>query len=379
MMTRRKTGFVRIAVIALMGLLVVPAGLRAQRALSEEAKRFLREMPKAELHVHLEGTIEPEDYIALVKRNGLTSRYASAEEVVERLKYQRDLKTFIEVYEELLAAMVTEQDFHDTAMTYFRRAKAQGVRRVEMFFDPQMHTTRGVALSTVMNGLTRAIEDAARELEVEVALIACFNRDRSAESAMELLPALAAWWPTILGVGLDNPEEIGFPAKFAAVFEEAARLGFRLTSHCDVGVPNTLAHHWDAIRVLEVERIDHGLGTSEDPELLALVKERGIGLTACPTLFHREIPGRMEYRSRAIKQLLEAGVLICVNSDDPGLQRELYVGDLYVLTTEAAGLSRAHALQLAANSFKMSWTTEENQRRYLALLEEFASANPVEF
>lgn len=183
----------------------------------------------------------------------------------------------------------------------------------------------------------------------------------------------------ILGIGLDNPEEIDFPKKFASVYSRARELGFRLTTHCDVNVPNTLAHHWGAIELLQVERVDHGLNVIDDPALLNVVRRRGIGLTACPTLLYLDIPGRMESRAGAIKTLLEAGVQVCVNSDDPGMMRSLYVGDLLALTVEEVDLSREQTLELARNSFRIAWLSDSDRNRYLKRVDDFAERNSLAY
>lgn len=323
-------------------------------------------IPKAELHIHVEGTIEPEHYLELMARNELPTKYATADAVKERLKYQRDLNTFIEVYEEILSSMVTESDFYEVAMAYYRKVASQGTVYVELFFDPQMHTSRGLSLETVMAGLLRARADAGLELGLEAHYIACFNRDRSAASAMEHLLALVPWKDAILGIGLDNPEEIDFPKKFEAVFQRGRELGFRLTTHCDVNVPNTIAHHWGALDVLKVERIDHGLNVMDEPALIEAVRDRGIGLTACPTLLYLDIPGRIEARVGAVKGLLDADILVSVHSDDPGLMRSLYVGDILQLTQETGELSQAEVVELVKNAFRIAWIPEARKAAYLA-------------
>lgn len=347
-------------------------------ALSEEKRAFALNVPKAELHLHFEGTLEPDHYLELIEQNGLEAKYDSLEAVQERLLDQRDLNSFIEVYEELLSAMQAEDDFYEVALAYCRKVSSQGVLYVELFFDPQMHTIRGISLDTVMQGLLRAREEANTSLGLTLNFIACFNRDRSAESA-EHLEELVRWQDVILGIGLDNPEEIDFPKKFAPVYARARELGFRLTTHCDVNVPNTLAHHWDAIELMQVERIDHGLNVIDDPALLNEVRRRGIGLTACPTLLYLDIPGRMEGRAGAIKTLLEAGVQVCVNSDDPGMMRSLYVGDLLALTVEAADLSREQTLELARNSFRIAWISEDDRQRYIREVDDFAELHSLSF
>lgn len=350
---------------------------------TDTVQNWLMGLPKTELHVHLEGTIEPEDYVALLARNGLSSPYASPEAVRERLTYQRDLNTFIEVYEELLSALVTPKDFEGAVVRYAERVAAQGVVYVEMFFDPQMHTSRDIPLDDVMTGLRNGQARAAAEHQVEIQYIACFNRDRSAESAAEHLEQLAAYRDLIVGVGLDNPEIIDFPKKFAPVFQRAAELGFRRTTHLDVNVPNTLAHHHDSIKLLGVERIDHGLNVIDDPELVKIVRERNIGLTGCVTLLYRHVPGQVETRERLVdrfgrlRQLLDAGVTISLNSDDPGLMSGLYVGDLYLLGYDEDYLNLDQLVALARNGFNIAWLDEAARAKYLAMFSKYITQQPL--
>ncbi len=349
-------------------LVLAPGGAVAADS-DASLRALIMALPKAELHVHIEGTLEPEHYLELIARNGLTPRYASPEAVRQRLTHATDLNTFIEVFSELLSAMRTERDFHDVALTYFRRVRAQQVVYVEMFFDPQMHTERGIPLATVFAGLLSAKNQAAEEFGLRAEYIMCFNRDRSAESAAAILEESRPWHDRILGIGLDNPEERDFPRKFAGVFARARELGLRLTSHCDVNQPNTVAHIWGCLDELKVERIDHGINVLDDPKLIAAVRERRIGLTVCPTLLYAEIPGRLAFRARAIKQMLDLGLLVTINSDDPGMMRSLLVGDLFWIVHEAVGLTRAEIVTLAANSFEIAWLPPEEKRAYLAAVQ----------
>ena len=349
------------------------------RTTQREIEAFIMGLPKAELHVHLEGALEPELYIELVQSNGIAKRYPDAEAVRSRLRHQRDLTTFIEVYEELLSAMFTAADFEATAMAYVRRVAEQGTVYVEMFFDPQMHVARGIELDTVLEGLLAARARAAEECGVALRFIACFNRDRSAASALALLERLREWPDAIIGIGLDNLEEPGFPAKFADVFARARQLGFRLTTHLDVDVPNTMAHHWGALELLEVERFDHGLNSLDDPKLLAAVVARKIALTACPTLLYLDIPDRFESHLARTRQLLAAGARVSLHSDDPGLMRGLYIGDLYVRSHTIGGYSRDEILALVRNGFAAAWLDEARRADYLAAVDTFATAHPVMF
>ncbi len=339
---------------------------------------FIMGIPKTELHVHLEGTIEPEEYIALVERNKLEQKYQTAQDVRQRLVHQKDLNTFIEVYEELLSALVTAEDFEEAVVSYARRVREQGVVYVEIFFDPQMHTTRGIELETVMDALARAQKRVA-EFGLEIHYIACFNRDKSAESAMAHLQQLTHWSELVIGVGLDNPEVIDFAHKFKPVFDEARRLGFKLTTHLDVNVPNTIAHHWQAMEVLNVDRLDHALNTGDEPELIAAVKARNLGLASCVTLLYRDIPGRLEERFGMMRTLLDNDVTISLNSDDPGLMRGLYVGDLLLLSHTSVGFSKDDVVTLVSNGFEIAWMEDSKRASYLAQVNAFVQANAVEF
>lgn len=331
--------------------------------------RFIRSLPKAELHVHLEGTLEPEMYLELARRNGVRSKYRDAEQLRARLRDARDLPSFIAIYEELVAVLRTREDFRDLAMAYFRRAREQGVLHAEVYVDPQLHLERGVPLAALWNGLADARDRAQGELGLNAVFILSFLRDRPADAAAKVLEDSRPWFGLIVGVGLDNPEVVNFPEKFVAVYQRAAALGLHRTTHCDVDQPNTVEHHWGAIRLLGVERIDHGMNVLDDPALIAEVRARGIGLTAAPTLYYREIPGRMERRAGAVRDLLAAGLLVSVNSDDPGLKRSLYVADLMERVAQTVGLSRADLVQLARNSFESAWLEPAVKARYLAMLD----------
>lgn len=358
------------SIVASVALTAAAPAARADGA--NDNRAFIMGLPKAELHVHLEGTMEPELYLVMARRNGITSRYATAEDVRNRLRDAHDLGSFIQIYEELVGVMRTEQDFHDVALAYFRKARSQGVLHSEVYVDPQLHLARGVPLATLYGGLARARADARHELGLDGAFILSFLRDRPADQAAQLLEESRPWFGSlIIGVGLDNPEVKDFPAKFASVYARAHALGLHLTSHCDVDQPDTVAHHWGVIHDLHVERIDHGLNVLNDPVLINEVRNRRIGLTGAPTLFYADIPGRMEYRAGAIAKLLDQGLLVTVNSDDPGMKRSLYVGDLLERVQQTTSMDRAHIVALARNSFEIAWITPAQRRAYLAMLERY--------
>ncbi|WP_420112234.1 adenosine deaminase [Pseudactinotalea sp.] len=330
---------------------------------------FTTGLPKAELHVHLEGTLEPELKLELARRNGIDIGQSSVEEV--RATYEFDsLTSFLAVYYPAMEVLRTEQDFHDLAAAYFRRAAADGVRHVEAFFDPQAHTSRGVPIADVILGYARAAREAA-EVGVHAQLILCFLRDHSAESAVETLAAALPYSEHIIGVGLDSDERDNPPEKFAEVFRTAREHGLRLTMHCDIDQVGSIDNIRTVLREIGVERIDHGTNIVEDPALLAEAIERGIGFTTCP-ISNSFVTNDM--KASEIVQLLRAGARVMLNSDDPAYFGG-YVAANYRALAEHAGLTREDLAQLATNSFDASWLTDEEKARYKAEVEAFVAAD----
>ncbi|MEM8547921.1 MAG: adenosine deaminase, partial [Pseudomonadota bacterium] len=238
---------------------------------------FIAAMPKAELHVHLEGTLEPEHIFELAQKNGIELEYDSPEAVIAAYDFD-DLPSFLKIYYAGMNVLITEQDFYELTYRYFERAAADNVRYVEPFFDPQGHTSRGVAFKTVIDGITRAQADAAENLGVRSRLIMCFLRDMSAESAMEHLEMAKPYLDRLIGVGLDSDEKDNPPLKFADVFAKAREWGLKLTMHCDVDQENTVSNIWDVVTKVEADRVDHGVNSLEDEALCAEIVTRGLGL-----------------------------------------------------------------------------------------------------
>lgn len=328
---------------------------------------FIGGLPKCELHLHIEGTLEPELRFELAKRNGMELPYARAEEV--RAAYDFDsLTSFLVVYYDAMSCLRTEADFHDLAMAYLRRAAAQNVRHAEIFFDPQAHTSRGVPIEVVIDGLHRALEEARSELGVDAQLILCFLRDLPADSAMETLLASLPHRDRILGVGLDSDERGNPPSKFAEVFVRAREEGYRLTMHCDVDQEDSTTHIRQALDLIGVERIDHGVNALEDPELVATIRERGLGLTVCP-VSNRWVTGSM--KTDAIRTMLDEGLRVTINSDDPGYFGA-YVEENIAAVAEALDLGRDEIVQLSRNAFEAAWLSPEQRAAYLAELEAYA-------
>ncbi|WP_128376750.1 adenosine deaminase [Streptomyces cavernae] len=325
-------------------------------------------LPKAELHLHIEGTLEPELAFGLAARNGVSLPYADTEELRTAYRFS-DLQSFLNLYYELMAVLRTEQDFADLADAYLARAAAQGVRHAEIFFDPQAHIARGVGMGTVVEGLGRALGAAEERHGVSTQLIMCFLRDESAESAMETLDAAKPYLHRIAGVGLDSAEVGHPPVKFAAVYEAAAALGLRRVAHAgEEGPPSYVVQ---ALDVLGVERIDHGLRSMEDPALVErLVRER-VPLTLCP-LSNVRLRTVDTLAEHPLPAMLDAGLMCTVNSDDPAYFGG-YVDDNFRAVREALGLSPERLRELARNSFEASFLDhdEERRARYLAEVEAY--------
>lgn len=320
-------------------------------------------LPKAELHVHIEGTLEPELALALAARNGVELPYADTEELRKAYQFS-DLQSFLHLYYELMAGLRTERDFEELADAYLARAAAQGVRHAEIFFDPQAHLARGVEMGTVVEGLWRALGRSEAAHGISTQLIMCFLRDESAESAMRTLDAAKPYLDRIVGVGLDSAEVGHPPGKFREVYEAAAALGLRRVAHA--GEEGPPAYITEALDVLGAERIDHGLSCMKDPALVErLVRER-VPLTVCP-LSNVRLRAVDTLAEHPLPAMLDAGLLCTVNSDDPAYFGG-YVDDNFHAVHETLGLSHDRLRELARNSFLASFLEhdEERRARYLA-------------
>ncbi|MFF0157778.1 adenosine deaminase [Streptomyces sp. NPDC005263] len=325
-------------------------------------------LPKAELHLHIEGTLEPELAFELAARNGVELPYADTAALREAYQFE-DLQSFLNLYYELMAVLRTERDFEDLTNAYLARAAAQGVRHAEIFFDPQAHLARGVSMDTVVEGLWRALSGSEANHGVSTQLIMCFLRDESAESALRTLEAAKPHLDRIVGIGLDSAEVGHPPVKFREVYEAAAALGLRRVAHAgEEGPPEYII---EALDVLGVERIDHGLRCMEDEELVArLVRDR-IPLTLCP-LSNVRLRAVDVLAEHPLPAMLEAGLLCTVNSDDPAYFGG-YAGDNFDAVRRTLGLSEDRLRELARNSFVASFLEhdEERRARYLAEVEAY--------
>ncbi|MEU5974189.1 adenosine deaminase [Streptomyces sp. NPDC047315] len=315
-------------------------------------------LPKAELHLHIEGTLEPELAFALAARNGVTLPYRDTEELRRAYLFE-DLQSFLDLYYGLMAVLLTEDDFAELADAYLARAAAQGVRHAEIFFDPQAHTARGVSIGTVIDGLTRALDAAEERHGVSTRLIMCFLRDRPAAEAMETLEAARPYLDRITAVGLDSAEVGHPPSKFREVYEAAAALGLRKVAHAgEEGPPGYVA---EALDVLGVERVDHGLRCIEDAELVARLVHEQVPLTLCP-LSNVRLRAIDTLEAHPLPRMMDAGLLCTVNSDDPAYFGG-YVGDTFHAVHEALGLDTERLRELARNSFVAAFLDDDEERR----------------
>ncbi len=322
-------------------------------------KDFITNIPKAELHLHLEGTLEPDLKLKLALKNSIDIGQATIEEVQASYQFT-DLTSFLNVYYPAMNVLQEEDDFYQLAMAYFRKAKENNIHYAEVFFDPQAHTSRGIAFDTLFNGYYRATQDAA-SLGVEAHLILCFLRDFSAESALEHYELCLLYRDKILGIGLDSDERDNPPGKFKAVFRRAKEDGFHITMHCDIDQVGSIENIREALLEIGVERLDHGTNIVEDPTLVDYVRNLEIGLTCCPVSNSFVVD---DMKGSEIKTLLQQGVKVTINSDDPAYFQSYLSNDFYQIA-DRYNLSREEVIALVKNAFEIAWISPESKTKYL--------------
>ncbi|WP_375591935.1 adenosine deaminase [Chitiniphilus eburneus] len=328
------------------------------------APDWLARLPKTELHLHIEGTLEPELMFALAERNGVALPYADVDAL--RAAYDfNDLQSFLDLYYAGADVLRTEADFYDLTRAYLLRAHADGVVHVEIFFDPQTHTVRGISFATVLNGIRRALAEGECEFGITYRLILCFLRHLPESDGFATLEDAMPYLAQIDGVGLDSSESGHPPQKFARLFARCKALGLPRVAHAgEEGPPEYV---WQALNVLDVSRIDHGVRSLEDPVLVAELARRRTPLTVCPLSNVRlKVYERLE--QHPLRQLLQAGLVATVNSDDPAYFGG-YVGENWRACAEALGLTRDELLQLACNGITASWMDAADKARWLGVVE----------
>ncbi len=332
----------------------------------ETMEAFIREIPKAELHIHIEGSLEPEMALEFGERNGIELPFATPEEARRAYRFA-DLESFLTVYYQSAAVLRRERDFHDLTLAYLKKSHSQNVRHCEIFFDPQLHTDRGVDFETVMSGLLGAIEEARHGIGISVRLILCFLRHLSADAAMETLISAIPFKERIVAVGLDSSEAAHPPEKFGAVFARARREGFLTVAHAgEEGPPEYIRQ---ALDVLRVSRIDHGVRCLEDPDLVKRLAESRIPLTVCP-LSNVKLAVFDSIAQHNLKKLIDLGLCVTVNSDDPAYFGG-YVTENLLAVQKGLGLGRDEIYRLSRNSFEAAFVEHSVKQKLIDELDDF--------
>jgi adenosine deaminase len=314
-----------------------------------ENDALIKRLPKCELHIHIEGSLEPELMFALARRNGVKLRFDSIEAVRQAYQF-RNLQDFLDIYYQGMSVLLTEQDFYDLAFAYLQRARADNVRHVEMFFDPQGHTSRGVAFDTVIGGLHRAMTDAEKQFGVKASLIMCFLRHLDEADAQKTLDSALAFKDKIVGVGLDSSEAGNPPSKFKHVFRRARDAGFFLTAHA--GEEGPAGYVWEALDVLGVGRIDHGNHSLDDETLVARLARERMALTVCP-LSNLRLRVVQDLKAHPLRRMMDKDLVVTLNSDDPAYFGG-YVNDNYRAVSDALSLKRDEIVAIVRNGFHAS-------------------------
>jgi len=329
-------------------------------------KSFIHQIPKAELHIHIEGSLEPELMLEIAERNGLTLPFPSVEEIRKAYEFT-DLQSFLDIYYKGTRILLHEQDFYDMTWAYLEKAHAQNVRHAEIFFDPQSHTGRGVPFETVMTGIHQALLEGERKLNLSSGLILCFLRDLSVEAAMETLQQVLRFRDWIIGVGLDSSEAGHPPDKFARVFDQAREEGFKTVAHAgEEGLPEYIRQ---ALDLLKVSRIDHGVRCMEDPKLVERLAAGRIPLTVCPisNVKLRVFPSLKEHN---LKKMLDSGLCVTVNSDDPAYFGG-YIEENFMAVQQALNLDQHDLYRLTKNAFLASFLRTDEKQTLVEELNDF--------
>lgn len=327
---------------------------------------FLNTMPKAELHLHLEGSLEPELMFRLAERNSIELPYDSVEQLTAAYDFN-NLQEFLDLYYQGAAVLLTEQDFYDLTWAYVERCHTQHVIHIEPFFDPQTHTDRGVSFATVISGISRALKNAETEYGISSGLIMCFLRHLSEEAAFDTLQQAEPYLDKIIGIGLDSSEMGHPPAKFARVFAKARGMGLLAVAHA--GEEGPAKNIIDSLELLHVDRIDHGVRALDDPALIKRLVTEKVALTVCP-LSNTRLKVFADMSQHNILQMLDLGVKVTVNSDDPAYFGG-YLTENFIALEKGLGMSKEQAVQLAQNSFEYSFAQPERKAVMLFELERY--------
>lgn len=327
---------------------------------------FIQGIPKAELHIHIEGSLEPELLFQLAKKNKIKLPYASIEDVHKAYQFQ-NLQSFLDIYYGGMKVLITEQDFYDLTWAYLQRAAKENIKHTEIFFDPQAHLDRGIAFETVVNGIHHALQEGEKQLHISSHLIMCFLRDLSVESAQSVLDQAIPFKDKIIAIGLDSAEKNNPPVKFKDVFDKARANGFLTVAHA--GEEGPAEYIWEALDILKVSRIDHGVRCLEDPDLVAHLIASKTPLTVCP-LSNVKLQVFKSMRQHPLKKMLLEGLCVTVNSDDPAYFGG-YVNENFIAANAALKLTKAEIVELVKNSFMASFLEYEKKQALIKSVEQF--------
>lgn len=332
---------------------------------------FIHKLPKTELHIHIEGSLEPELMFEIADRNKVTLKFKSVDEVHKAYQFT-DLQSFLDIYYEGAQVLLHEQDFYDLTWAYLERAAKQNVRHTEIFFDPQTHTDRGVHFETVINGIHHALEDASKKMNLSSKLILCFLRHLNSHAALETLQQALPFKEWIIGVGLDSSEVGNPPEKFTAAFDKARSEGFLPVAHAgEEGPPDYI---WQALDLLKARRIDHGVHCEKDPKLVERLKKEQVPLTVCP-LSNTKLRVFDTMKDHNIKRLLDAGLCVTVNSDDPAYFGG-YMNENYLAIQEALNLDKEDVYRLAKNGIQATFLNQQEKQVLLNELDNYIAKQP---
>jgi adenosine deaminase len=329
-------------------------------------KSFIENLPKAELHLHIEGTFEPELLFEIAQRNNISLKYNSVEELREAYSFDC-LQDFLDIYYQGAGVLVTEQDFYDLTYSYLEKCAEQNVRHTEIMFDPQTHTERGIAFETVINGISNAIEDAKQKLNISALLIMSYLRHLSEEDAFKTLEQSLPFKDKITAVGLDSSEKGNPPSKFQKVFEASIKQGYIPVAHA--GEEGDADYIWEALDLLKIKRIDHGNNCLQDDSLVQEIIKRDLALTVCP-LSNTALQVVKDLKDHSLKKMMDLGLKITINSDDPAYFGG-QVNQNYIDTQKALSLTKEELYQLARNSFQYSFLPENNKAIFIAELDAY--------
>lgn len=374
---KTKMRAVRILFLAAFAFLLTSCGGEESARTSFDMASYLSGMPKAELHLHLEGTLSPPTIVEITSRNNI-DYFRTIEEIQSSLAARPPgLMGFLEHHFKMQDVMRTGIDFYNATYNLARELSENNIVYVDLFFDPQAHTTRGIAFSDMFENIDRARRDAARDFDLQMNLIMCIQRERSVESALEMLTQAEPYKERIIGLGMDSGPEYGNPpVKFKDVYKRAREQGYRLTGHHDVDVQDSVKHIWQSLDEIGMDRIDHGLNASDAPELMKALVERNICLTGSPV--KRKSDPQLQDIDR-LTVLMEAGVCVSLNSDDPEEFESGYLSEMMIRFQNDSGFTGEQMTRFMLNAYRSLWLEEKQKMKYIEDLEIYSRQNSVDW